>query len=246
MPTDSLIHRPLGILRFYWAGTCSSVAIYNKQSGVSYNSIGYPGATVDLLNKFDQALMADYLRRLSPQIVVLSFGTNEASKKNLDLARYEQNYEKVIDKIKEVLPAAEVVLIGPPDGAERAPHCAGKPSAGAVCRRSTSDATPTVSATAASSKAGDCDWHTLPKLEGVRNVERKIAERHGFAFWNWASIMPQECGAHRWVSASPPLMASDHIHFTVNGYNKSAERFLDTLIPVIEKLHIRPNIASNN
>ena len=57
---------------------------------------------------------------------------------------------------------------------------------------------------AAAPKPGDCDWHTLPKLEAVREVERKIAERHGFAFWNWASIMPQECGAHRWATASPP------------------------------------------
>jgi lysophospholipase L1-like esterase len=214
----------------------ASVAVYNKQSGVSYSSIGYPGATVDLLNKFDQTLMADDLRRLNPQIVVLSFGTNEASKKNLDLVAYEQNYEKVIDKIKTALPAAEFVLIGPPDGAERAPHCTGKPSTDAVCRPSAPERT---------AESGECDWHTLPKLEGVRNVERKIAERRGFAFWNWASIMPPACGAHQWATLSPPLMASDHIHFTISGYNKSAEQFLNTLIPVIEKLRVRPNIASN-
>jgi hypothetical protein len=143
----------------------------------------------------------------------------------------------VIDKIKTALPAAEIVLIGPPDGAERAPHCSGKPSADALCRPGTFDPT---------SESSDCDWHTLPRLEGVRNVERKIADRRGFAFWNWASIMPRECGAHQWRMASPPLMASDHVHFTISGYNKSAEQFLNTLIPVIEKLQVRPNIASNN
>jgi lysophospholipase L1-like esterase len=220
----------------------SSVAIYNRQSGVSYNSIGYPGATVDLLNKFDQALLADDLRRINPQIVVLSFGTNEASKTNLDLVRYAQNYEKAIDRIKAVLPAAEIVLIGPPDGDERAPQCAGK-SKDAVCHPNVLEAALPPAAGAAPSKPVDCDWHPLPKLGAVRDVQRQIAERRGFPFWNWASIMPRECGAHRWAQASPALMEPDHVHFTVKGYNKSADGLLDTLIPVIERL--RPRTAAN-
>jgi lysophospholipase L1-like esterase len=227
------------------AVSIASIAIYNKQSGVSYNNIGYPGATVDLVNKFDQALMADDLRRLNPQIVVLSFGTNEASKKNLDLAHYEQNYEKVVNKIKAALPAAELVLIGPPDGAERGPHCAGKPPPDSACHPAQSDAAP--ASTDSTSKSNECDWYTLPKLEGIRNVERKIAERHGFAYWNWASIMPAECGSHRWATASPPLMAKDHIHFTISGYNKSAEQFLDNaLIPVIEKVQGKRGFVSSS
>lgn len=215
----------------------ASVAIYNRQSGVSYNSVGYPGATVDLLNKFDQALLADDLRRINPQIVVLSFGSNEASRKNLDLARYAQNYEQAIDRIKAVLPTAEIVVIGPPDGDERAPHCAGK-AADAVCRPNVLETAPPA-AGATPSKPPDCNWHPLPKLEAVRDIQRRIAERRGLVFWNWASIMPSECGAHRWASASLALMAPDHIHFTINGYNKSADQLLDTLIPVVERLRNR-------
>jgi lysophospholipase L1-like esterase len=235
-------------IRTQSAGTVSigSLAIYNKQSGVSYNSIGYPGATVDILNRFDQKLMADDLRRLDPQIVVLAFGTNEAAKVNLDPARYEQNYEKAIGKIKAALPNVKIVLIGPPDGAERSSHCAGKPGAEAACHATASAEAPPANASAAAPEAADCDWHTLPKLEMVRAVERKIADQHGFTYWNWASIMPPECGAHVWATASPPLMTPDHVHFTVAGYNKSAEQFLNALIPVIESLQVRPNIAANN
>ena len=230
------------------AGTASiaSIAIYNRQSGVSYNSIGYPGATVDLLNRFDQKLMADDLRRLDPQIVVLAFGTNEAAKANLDPIRYEQNYEKAIGKIKAALPNARIVLIGPPDGAERSSHCAGKPGTAAACHATASTEVSSASASGATPEIADCEWHTLPKLETVRTVERKIAEENGFTYWNWASIMPRECGAHLWANASPPLMTADHIHFTVAGYNKSAEQFLHALIPVIESLQVRPNIAANN
>jgi lysophospholipase L1-like esterase len=223
------------------AVSIASVGIYQKQSGVSYNNIGYPGATVDLVNKFDDKLMADGLRRLDPQIVVLAFGTNEAAKPNLDAARYGQNYEKAIGKITAALPNARIVLIGPPDGAERPPHCAGKGSSD-VCH----PAAPSGGANASSAEPADCDWHTIAHLDMVRDVERGIAERHGYTYWNWASIMPGQCASKEWVSASPPLMTPDHVHFTPTGYNKGAAKFVEALIPVIEKLQVRPNIAASN
>jgi lysophospholipase L1-like esterase len=228
-------------IRTRTAGSVSiaSVGIYNRQSGISYNSIGYPGATVDLLNKFDPMLFADGLRRINPQIVVLSFGTNEAFKRGLDLARYVQNYEKAIDRIKAVLPDAEIVMIGPPDGDERAPHCPGK-SAEAVCRPGVlPDPPPPPAAGAPASKPADCNWHVLPKLEAVREAQRQIAERRGFAFWDWASIMPRECGAHRWFQAAPALMEPDHVHFTVSGYNRTADGLIEALTPVIDRLRTR-------
>jgi lysophospholipase L1-like esterase len=215
----------------------ASIGVYQKQSGVSYNNIGYPGATIDLVNKFDEKLMADGLRRLDPQIVVLVFGTNEASKPNLDAARYERNYEKAIARIRTALPNAQIVLVGPPDGAERPPHCLGKGPADAACH-------PAPPSDGASwTEPADCEWHTIAHLDLVRDVERKIAERHGFVYWNWATINPNQCAAHQLVAAS--LMTPDHVHFTPAGYVKGADLFLNALIPVIDKLQVRPNIASN-
>ena len=218
----------------------ASIGVYQKQSGVSYNNIGYPGATIDLVNKFDEKLMTDGLRRLDPQIVVLVFGTNEASKPNLDAARYERNYEKAIARIKAALPNAQIVLVGPPDGAERPPHCMGKGPADAACH----PAPP--SDGSLWTEPADCDWHTIAHLDLVRGVERKLAERHGFVYWNWATIAPAQCASHQLVAASPPLMTPDHVHFTPAGYVKGADLFLDVLIPVIDKLQVRPNIAASN
>jgi lysophospholipase L1-like esterase len=227
-------------IRTRGAGVVSiaSIGVYQKQSGVSYNNIGYPGATIDLVNKFDEKLMADGLRRLDPQIVVLVFGTNEASKPNLDAARYERNYEKAIARIHAALPNAQIVLVGPPDGAERPPHCLGKGPADAACH----PAPP--SEGSLYTEPADCEWHTIAHLDLVRDVERKIAERHGFVYWNWATINPSQCAAHQLVAAS--LMTPDHVHFTPAGYVKGADLFLNALIPVIERLQERPNIASNN
>jgi hypothetical protein len=92
----------------------------------------------------------------------------------------------------------------------------------------------------------DCGWHTPAKLAEIREAQREVAERNGLVYWNWASIMPSECGAHRWFTASPPLMAKDHVHLTLEGYRKSAGEFLNTLIPVIEKVRLSANAVPNN
>jgi lysophospholipase L1-like esterase len=222
----------------------SSVAIYDSQSGVSLSSIGYPGATVGILNKFAPDLLSDDLRRIDPQIVILAFGTNEASNDMLRSEAYTSAYEQVLDKIKAALPSADIVIVGPPDGEERDNRCKGAP-AEMDCRSVTPSSPAKIEAGQASHAGPACHWHQLVKLTEVRNAENEIATRRGLAYWNWASIMPQECGAHRWVTANPPLMTPDHIHFTRGGYAMSADRFLPTLMPLVEKYVIGTSAASS-
>jgi lysophospholipase L1-like esterase len=235
-------------------GTVSlaSVSIYNNHSGLTYNSVGYVGAQAMLLNKMSEKLFADDLVRINPQIVVLSFGTNEASNEHLDIAQYTKAYERIIGKIKAALPAANVVMILPPDFNEMPTTCAKDKVADAACRRAPPEvnvaanagATTTLSAAVS---APECAWRTPAKLAQIRDAQRDIAKRHGLVYWNWASIMPEgECGAHQWFTASPPLMSRDHVHFTGEGYKKSAEQFLNTLIPVIEKVRVGANVIPNN
>ncbi len=52
---------------------------------MTFNSVGYPGAQASFVNKFNNKLLANDLVRINPQIVMLSFGTNEASNESLDL-----------------------------------------------------------------------------------------------------------------------------------------------------------------
>jgi hypothetical protein len=183
-------------------GTVSlaSVSIYNNHSGLTYNSVGYVGAQMGLLNKMSEKLFADDLVRINPQIVVLSFGTNEASNEHLDIAQYAKSYERLLGKIKTVLPAAAVVLIGPPDFNEIPASCPKDKIAEAVCRPPGAAATaanPAVPPATALASAGECAWRTPPKLAQVRDAQRDIAKRRGLAYWSWASIMPGECGAQQ-------------------------------------------------
>ena len=219
----------------------ASVAIYNKQSGITFNSIGYPGAQASFVNKFNNKLLANDLLRINPQIVILSFGTNEASNDRLDLTNYRNSYERIVGKIKSTLPEATIVVIGPPDFSELPAACRKEKDRGGDCGRTERTASATTTR-----ECSECAWRTPPLLNRIREVQRDIAERNGLVYWNWASIMPQECGAHRWYTASPQLMAKDHVHFTIEGYKKSADQFLRTLIPVIEKVRVGANVISHN
>ena len=243
------------------AGTVSiaSVSIYNNRSGVTYNSVGYVGAQAGLLAKMSDTLFADDLRRINPQIIVLAFGTNEADNEHFDPAQYSRTYEKVIRKIKASLPNVAIVVVSPPDFNEMPSGCSKEKAAEATCRRSRPEAvasTPAGPALASATegksegkseaKSGECFWRTPARLAQVRDVQREIARRDGLVYWNWGSIMPAECGAHQWFTASPSLMARDHVHFTAEGYRRSAAELLNTLIPMIEKVRVGANAVSNN
>jgi lysophospholipase L1-like esterase len=212
-------------------GTVSlgSISIYNDRGGLTYDSVGYLGATINILNKLEPARFAAALHRINPSIVVLSFGTNEAASETLDVASYSDKYERVVRAIQAALPKAAVVLIAPPDFNEISPRSCPRPKrTDSICRETPEDE----SATGGSR----CIWHTPSTLEQVREAQRKIAERHGFVYWNWGSIMPAECGAHKWFKETPPLMSPDHVHFTTIGYKKSADEFVSVLTPIIDRV----------
>lgn len=211
----------------------SSVAVYNRQAGLSYNSVGFPGATVDIVNKFDEVILDNELRRLSPQIVVLAFGTNEGFNDALEIERYRQSYERALARIRRALPDTTVILVSPPDGA-RAP-------------KKDADKNDKKTPSAKERPDGDCgEWKTPANLNRVRDMQEQIAKRHNLVYWNWASIMPAQCGADRWANTLPPLVAKDRVHFTMEGYRQTAAQFLKVLLPVIERVRQSNDVVSNH
>jgi lysophospholipase L1-like esterase len=199
--------------------TVTGVEVARDGDGASYISLGFPGATAQLLQKLAAENLADELRRLAPDVVVLAFGTNEGFDDALDVAAYAAQYEKIVRRIEALRPGVRIVLIGPPDGARR---------------------------TAAADGAAPCPLQTPPKLAQVRDAQRRLAGRVGAVFWDWSSAMPGPCGAQVWAAANPPLMARDYVHLTMEGYKQSADRFADFLIPLIDGRQTGAHVVSNN
>ena len=211
--------------------TIASVGVFNHSYGVSYSAIGFPGATVDIINQINSRLFGEELRRLDPQLVVLAFGTNEGFNDNLDIGRYSERYRMVLKKIRENLPRARVVLMAPPN-ANRLPGRCRAEGASASCKPK-------------GSEEQGCFWSTPPVLDKVRDVQRQIARQENFLFWNWAEVTPGDCGAHALVNASPRLMTPDHVHFTGDGYKAGARAFAKFLIPVVEQMRLGGDAVSN-
>jgi lysophospholipase L1-like esterase len=207
--------------------------------GVSYLSIGYPGATVQLLQKLDNGNLADDFRELRPDVVVLAFGTNEGFNDNLDVGVYIQQYEQIVRRLQSLRPGLKIVIVGPADAARPSGQCHAE---GVGQRCASAGGVQNASAEA----SGNCRFPVPPKLNLVREAQRKLAQKIGAAFWDWSSVQPGPCGAQVWAAASPPLMAHDYVHMTLDGYKQSADRFADFLIPLIAGRSAATHVVSNN
>jgi lysophospholipase L1-like esterase len=219
--------------------TVTGVDVGREGQGVSFISLGFPGATVQLLQKMATENLADDLRRIAPDIVVLAFGTNEGFNDNLDIANYTAQYEQIVRRLLDLRPGLRVVMIGPADAARPAGGCHAS-GVGQTCESAP------VAQVFSASAGGPCRFPTPPKLAAVREAQRKLAERLGAIFWDWSSVQPSPCGAQVWAAASPPLMAHDFVHMTLDGYKVSADRFADFLIPLIEGRPAGAHVVSND
>jgi lysophospholipase L1-like esterase len=217
--------------------TVTGVDVSRDGDGVSFISLGFPGATVELLQKLATENIADDFRHMEPDVVVLAFGTNEGFNDNLDPASYARDYEQIVRRLMNIRPGLRVVIVGPPDAARPtgACHAAG---VGQDCGAQ--------AVVSADPGGGQCRFPTPPKLALVREAQRKVAEKLGAYFWDWSSAMPGPCGAQVWAQANPPLMAHDFVHMTADGYKQSADRFADYLIPLIEGRQATAHVVSND
>lgn len=203
-----------------------------RGDGVSYLSLGFPGATVQLLQKLAAENLADDLTNLAPDVIVLAFGTNEGFDDALNVGVYTAQYASIIEQLKRLRPGVKIVMIGPPDGARAQGFCRGS-AVGRNCL-----------APAAAEADSGCRLSTPPKLGAVREAQRELARRVGAYFWDWSSVMPR-CGAEVWAASNPPLMAPDHVHMTMEGYKRTADQFADFLIPLVASTWTPIHVVSN-
>ena len=201
-------------------------------------SLGFPGATVQLLQQLATENVADDLRRMAPDVVVLAFGTNEGSTTTSTSPNIPPQYEQIVRRLMKLGRDCGSSSSGRPTRRVRR----GLPRCG---RRARIAAAPSAQI-AAEAGGGLCRFPMPPKLNPVREAQRKLADKLGAIFWDWSSAMPGPCGAQIWAAANPPLMAHDYVHMTLEGYKQSADRFADFLIPLIEGRPTGAHVVSND
>ena len=193
----------------------SGVFVDQRQSGVSYLSVGFPGAQATVLKRMAPENLADDMSRIDPDMVVLAFGTNEGFNDNLDIDAYKASLTSIVATLKTGNPDMKIVFIGPPPGARKNDSCTDVHNA---C------GTPPV--------AGSC-WAQPPKLTQVRDAERDVAQAVGATFWDWSSVLPPACALEQGHLGDPAVFGPDRVHMTGKGYRDSADAFAQVLAPMV-------------
>ncbi|MCE9649144.1 MAG: hypothetical protein K8R18_05890 [Parvibaculum sp.] len=170
-------------------------AMPSGKPGIRYDSYGISGVTADVVDRWDEAIVDEQIRRLSPDLIMLGYGTNEGFNDGIDIEAYAARFSALLARLKRLAPNASIAVLGSFDGARRA-----KPGAAQTC--------------------GD-GWMTPPKLGPLREAQRQAAARLGAAFLDGSQVMGSACGIERWVNAAPPLAWPDHVHLRPEGARRA-------------------------
>jgi len=86
-----------------------------NERGVTYEPLGINGAQASILMGWDQELLAAHLARREPSLIILAYGTNEASNREYTPESYHEMYLQLLQRLRQAAPAASILVLGPPD-----------------------------------------------------------------------------------------------------------------------------------
>jgi lysophospholipase L1-like esterase len=99
-------------------------------AGVTYEAVGINGAEASLFLRWNEALQQTLMLESNPALIVLSYGTNEASDRNWTEESYAAMFQRIIERCHRLAPNAAILVVGPPDRALRAGRRVWKPFTG--------------------------------------------------------------------------------------------------------------------
>jgi hypothetical protein len=102
---ETLQHAPVRL--FGW--------VTEKNRGITYEALGINGAQASIVFRWDEAMLASNIARRNPALIVLAYGTNEASNPDWTQESYRQMFCALLQRLREDAPTASILVLGPPD-----------------------------------------------------------------------------------------------------------------------------------
>jgi lysophospholipase L1-like esterase len=99
--------------------TLLGMTLERKRPGVILDTLGIPGARAKFHLLWDEQLYSEQLKKRAADLIVLAYGTNEASDEDLSLSDYELTLREMLKRIRTLAPQASCLLLGPTDLPER-------------------------------------------------------------------------------------------------------------------------------
>ena len=179
-------------------------------AGVIVDALGINGAQVFTPLRWSEECFAEQLRHVSPDLVVLAYGTNEAVDPGLTDAQYERALVELLGRVARASPSASCLLLGPPDLARRAKG----QGAGA--------------------------WKTLPRVLEIIAAQGRVAEAAGCAFYDQLQAMGGPGSMAQWASEAEPRGGPDRVHLRRTGYAQVATSFATDLMRAYDEWRAQP------
>jgi lysophospholipase L1-like esterase len=85
-----------------------------NKSGMIYNSLGVGGSSLYSITNNNSLLLSDIII-YKPDLIILSFGSNDAYSKTFDTVKYKSKLENFIDSIVNKQPNISILITAPPD-----------------------------------------------------------------------------------------------------------------------------------
>jgi lysophospholipase L1-like esterase len=93
------------------------LGLVTEQAGVTYECLGINGAVAPLILRWNQQMFSDYLGQRDPNLIVLAYGTNEATASASRNDEYVTQFHQLLQNLHRMAPNASILVLGPYDRA---------------------------------------------------------------------------------------------------------------------------------
>jgi len=93
--------------------------VADREAGVTYEALGLNGAEASVILKWNETMLATYLQRRDPGLIVLAYGTNEATDPYWAHEDYQAMFSSLLRRLRQDAPAASILVLGPADRWQR-------------------------------------------------------------------------------------------------------------------------------
>lgn len=191
-------------IRFSSAGdlTIFGASLSSGTPGVFYHAIGNNGAAYDTYNRIGN--VGSGLSHLSPQLVIISLGTNEAFGK-LDLQGFNASVDRLVNNIRASNPKAQILLTTPME-----------------CHKSVT----TYKKVRVKRKGKKGGYTTVNKkvksytvcanIAPLRDAIIRYGAKKGIAVYDWYEVAGGRGASNTWINGG--YFAADRVHHSRKGY----------------------------
>ena len=213
---------PISIRALHQGAKLGGYFIYKDQNPLLIEHLGVNGVRSDIWLKWDLRALRNELRLLEYDLIVLFYGSNDATLDNINEEKFIENYSRLIEILRDHNPQALILLVSPP---------------------------PVLLTTQKEIRRATGVRHIkviqqAPGFEAVRKALRTLAKREGTLLFDASDFISDTGSKDSWVKDN---LSKEDVHLSPSGYKLIAHalhRGLQNLI--LQKSLISSNLDSKS